>query len=177
MINQLSKKFFRIYRNFIIQISVLILCGCSNHQLAAKYELSMPLLATPGILNNAASEAGLSIVALHLGSGTLMAEIASTPLQTASGLAFRTILGADQAMLFTYQTPHKVAFHMKDTLLSLSAAYIDSMGTILEIHNLEPGVEAPVVSRSDAVRFVLEVNRGWFEKHQVIIGDRVYLEK
>jgi uncharacterized membrane protein (UPF0127 family) len=114
---------------------------------------------------------------LQLNGHRLAAEIASTPMQAAAGLALRTRLAPDGAMLFIYPTPHRVVFHMKDTYIPLSIAYIDSLGGILEIHELTPGVETPVGSISTAVRFALEVNRGWFEMNGVTTGSRIFVEQ
>jgi uncharacterized membrane protein (UPF0127 family) len=120
---------------------------------------------------------GLPLVGLRLGKGRLTAEIASTPVQAATGLAFRSTLAPDSAMLFTYQAPHKVVFSMEGTSIPLSIAYIDSTGIILEIHDLPVGDKAPVISGSDAVRFVLETNRGWFDKNRIVPGTRVYIDE
>lgn len=155
----------------------LMLGGCGKPVLFGNRELTMPLLKASGTLDNPASAAGLPLVKLRLGNGLLVAEIAATPAQAAVGLAFRAGLAPGNAMLFTYPTPHKVVFHMKDTCIPLSAAYIDSMGNVLEIHDMKPGGETPVVSGSNAVRFVLEVNRGWFERNGVASGSRIYVER
>lgn len=146
---------------------VLVLSGCAS----APRELSLSALD--------ASEpvAGTGTMKLRLGSGRLTAELASTPLQAAMGLAFRTSLPWDRAMLFVYSAPHRTSFYMKNTSIPLSVAYIDSSGTVLEIHDLSPGDETPVVSRTDNVQFVLEVNWGWFRINDVTTGSRVFVER
>ncbi|OGU14032.1 MAG: hypothetical protein A2076_09305 [Geobacteraceae bacterium GWC2_53_11] len=128
-------------------------------------------------LDASESVAGTGTVKLGLGSGRLTAELASTPLQAATGLAFRTSLPWDRAMLFVYSAPHRASFYMKNTSIPLSGAYIDSNGTVLEIHDLNPGNETPVVSRTNNVQFVLEVNWGWFRINDVTTGSRVFVER
>lgn len=113
------------------------------------------------------------MVELSAGSGRLAAEVARTPLQAATGLMYRARLAPDGAMLFVNSAPQRVAFHMKDTRMPLSCAFIDSSGAVLEIYAMLPGNEKPVVSASDDVRFVLEVNRGWLERHGVAVGSRI----
>lgn len=125
------------------------------------------------VVKKSGSSAGLPTVRLQLGRAELRAEVAHTPLQKASGLAFRTSLDPNGAMLFTNAVPQRVVYYTKDTLIPLSCAYLDADGIILEIHDMHPRDVRRVVSRSDRVRFVLEVNRGWFEAHGVIPGDRV----
>lgn len=121
------------------------------------------------------SAAGLSTVRLRIGSAELTAEIARTPLQKASGLAFRTTLAPDAAMIFTNDMPQRVVYYTRDTMIPLSCAYIDANGIILEIHDMQPRDSRPIISKSDRVQFVLEVNRGWFERHGVSAGAQVQL--
>ena len=49
-------------------------------------------------------------------------------------------------------------------------AYVDSEGAILELHDLEPLNETPVPAASDNVQYVLEMNRGWFKRHNIGVG-------
>jgi uncharacterized membrane protein (UPF0127 family) len=76
-------------------------------------------------------------------------------------------------MLFIYPFPRRVSFYMRNTLIPLSCAYIDGQGIIREIYAMEPGDETPITSRSDAIQFVLEVNRGWFEANNIGPGASV----
>lgn len=157
----------RMLRGCAAAACVLILSGCAS----GTRELSLPAL------DASESAAGTGAVKLRLGTGSLTAELASTPLQAATGLAFRTSLPWDRAMLFVYSVPHRASFYMKNTFVPLSGAYIDGSGTVLEIHDLKPGDETPVVSRTDNVQFVLEVNRGWFWINGVTAGSRIYVER
>lgn len=151
----------------------LLMSGC----VSGPRELSLADLISSGSPTRDWAESGLPLVKLRLGSGALTAEVASTPLQAATGLAFRTSLVWDRAMLFVSTSPHRASFHMKNTSIPLSGAYIDSSGTVLEIHDLKPGDETPVVSRTDNVQFVLEVNWGWFRINDVTPGSRIYVER
>jgi uncharacterized membrane protein (UPF0127 family) len=100
----------------------------------------------------------------------LKAEIARTADQIRTGMMFRESIGEDEGMLFVFHRPHRASFWMKNVTVELSAAYIDSEGRILEIHELVPGEEEPVEAASAQVKFVLETSRGWFERHQVRPG-------
>jgi uncharacterized membrane protein (UPF0127 family) len=107
---------------------------------------------------------------LFIGKHQISAELARTVRQIQTGMMFRKEIGEDEAMLFVFARPYRASFWMKNVTVSLSVAYIDSEGRILEIHPLEPGVEAPVVAGSDQVQFVLETARGWFERHDIEVG-------
>lgn len=134
--------------------------------------LSAATLSETGIIVRY-DPSGLPTVRLRAGDGTLTAEIASTRIQRTSGLASRASLPEDRGMLFVNQTPQLVVYNSRDTLIPLSSAYIDQDGTILEIHHMQPNDLSPVISRSDRIKFVLEVNRGWFERHRVTVGSRL----
>jgi uncharacterized membrane protein (UPF0127 family) len=75
-------------------------------------------------------------------------------------------------MLFIFDRDEILSFWMKNTLVSLSIAYISSEGKIVEIHDLEPGNLNPVRS-SRSVRYALEVPRGWFTRTGLGPGDRL----
>jgi uncharacterized membrane protein (UPF0127 family) len=61
---------------------------------------------------------------------------------------------------------------MKNTLIPLSAAFIDAHGRILNIVDMQPGSEAYHCSAAPA-QYVLEMNLGWFERNDVASGDTV----
>ena len=103
---------------------------------------------------------------------TLVTEFAANLDSHMCGLAFRHILPADQGMLFAYAQDQIIGFWMKNTFITLSIAFLDVDGEILEIHNMDP--DDPThhyISRLPA-RYALEVNQGWFDKNGVVIGDR-----
>ena len=61
---------------------------------------------------------------------------------------------------------------MKNTKIPLSLAYIDKDYKITEILDLEPFDLSGKVSKK-RVCLVLEVNKGWFEKNKIKVGDVV----
>lgn len=128
-----------------------------------------------------ASVAALPKITLHIGKVELKAEIAATPAEEERGLMFRTSLGDNDGMIFLLQpAPQTAEFWMKNTLIPLSVAYIGKNGTILEIHDMQPG--DPTVpdnqlprtrSDSDQVYFALETNLHWFSLNGVKVGDKI----
>lgn len=117
--------------------------------------------------------AGLPITVLQVGPKALKVEIARTQAQREAGLMHRRALGADEGMLFLYNEPQQMMMYMKDTHIPLSIAFIDSKGVILEVRDMEPMDETPVMSASRQVRFALETNRGWFAKNGIAPGATV----
>lgn len=109
---------------------------------------------------------------LSVGSATMTAEIAKTPVEREKGLMFRKSLPDGRGMLFVFESDERLAFWMKNTLVPLSIAYIASDGTIREILDMEPGSLASVPSQH-AVRYALEVPQGWFSRAGVRVGDMV----
>jgi uncharacterized membrane protein (UPF0127 family) len=118
----------------------------------------------------------LPTVKLWIGPKAMLAEVARTPTQIATGMMFRKEMAADDGMIFVFAQPHRASFCMRNTIIPLSCAYIDSEGVILEIHDLKPKDETPVLASSDNVRYVLETNQGWFEKNQIKPGTVIATE-
>lgn len=135
--------------------------------------------ATPSAATNqvgGAPQPKLPTVKLWLGAKEIIAEMATTDAQRMAGMMFRTQMGEDEGMLFAFPRPHRTGFWMKNTLIPLSCAYLDSEGEILEIHDMVPKNETPIVAGSDRIVFVLETNKGWFERNKIGVGTVVRTE-
>ncbi len=101
-------------------------------------------------------------------------ELAATPERRGWGLQGRAGLGPEEGMLFFFERPLRPQFAMKAVSFPLALAFIRADGTIAEIHRMDPGDRRGVES-SVPVNYVLEMERGWFERHGVEPGDRVAL--
>jgi uncharacterized protein len=109
-------------------------------------------------------------------------ELAATADQRAYGLMERPSLPPEQGMLFTYASPQppESGFWMYRTLIPLEIAFLDGEGGILAILEMEP-CEAttprlcPIYSPGMPYVSALEVNRGFFGRFGVGVGDRVRL--
>ncbi len=121
----------------------------------------------------------LQTMKIYLGAETLDAELALTPSEQQTGMMFRTNVTDESAMLFVLpqalQAPN--GFWMTNCPVSLSAAYIGPDGLIEEIHHLEKNDNTPVVATNDNIIFVLEVNDGWFARHNINPGTVIRTEK
>jgi uncharacterized membrane protein (UPF0127 family) len=106
----------------------------------------------------------------------LQVELALSAEEQAQGLMYRESLDDGQGMLFVFDRDKPASFWMKNTFVPLSIAYINSDGTILEIHDMRPE-DLSLVRSSRSVRYALEVPRGWFDRAGIGPGDRVLIER
>jgi uncharacterized membrane protein (UPF0127 family) len=106
---------------------------------------------------------------------TLIVELAMTPSERACGLSHRASLQEHHGMLFVYSSPKPLSYWMKDTKIPLSIAFIEDTGRILSIQKMTPMQSTERYRSPKPVRYALEVNQGWFAKHNIGIGDIVDL--
>jgi uncharacterized membrane protein (UPF0127 family) len=107
---------------------------------------------------------------LFVGAQELEAEIAASVTEIATGMMYRTNMTDAEGMLFLFAMPGPRSFYMRNCVVPLSAAYIDDQGVIDEIIDLHPGIETPVPSKSDRIKYVLEVPQGWFKRYNISTG-------
>ena len=128
--------------------------------------LSAPVSAQNGMPTEAQR---LPVTGLRAGMHLIQAEIAQTPREHAIGLMFRTEMGANEGMIFAFPKEAKQCFWMKNTLIPLAVAFVDDKGEIVNLDEMQAQTEAPHCS-TRPVRFVLEMNKGWFIKHGIKVG-------
>ena len=114
----------------------------------------------------------LASIRLQAGIHNISAELASTPQQREIGLMNRTSMGANEGMLFVFERLAQQCFWMKNTLIPLSIAFIADDGSIVNIDSMKPQALDPHCS-DKPVRFVLEMNEGWFAKRGIKAGTKV----
>ena len=114
----------------------------------------------------------LDPVRLNAGIHNITAELAWTPQQREIGLMFRTAMPANDGMLFVFEQPAKQCFWMRNTLIPLSVAFIEDDGTVVNIDDMKPQTLDSHCS-AKPVRFVLEMNEGWFAKRGIKAGSRL----
>ena len=114
----------------------------------------------------------LAQVRLNAGIHNINAELASTPQQREIGLMFRSVMPANDGMLFVFEQPSQQCFWMKNTLIPLSIAFIGDDGSVVNIDDMKPQTLDSHCS-AKPVRFVLEMNEGWFAKRGIKAGSRL----
>lgn len=121
---------------------------------------------------------------IHIRTGSdvvqVEVEVARTPAQRATGLMERAYLAPDEGMLFVFESdrPGHASFHMANTRIPLDIAFVDNHGRIVSIMSMEPCDSAvvafcPRYAPGTEYRFALEVNRGYFSRHGIAVGDRL----
>lgn len=153
--------------------AALLTVGCQEEKPASVMAASPGSTAPPRTASlppraeSGTPQPKLQTVKVWVGTNEITAEIASTLSQIQTGMMWRTNMAEMEGMLFVMPQAQQVSFYMRNTLLPLSCAYIDPEGRILEIYDMKPRDETPVPSKADNILYVLEMNQGWFARHNV----------
>lgn len=134
------------------------------------------LLAWLAMAPLAMAQASQDTPQLHLPRTTLQAgmfqidaQVAHTPEQRSIGLMHRRGMPQHEGMLFVFEHAAIQCFWMKNTPSPLTAAFVADDGTIVNLADMQPLSEDSHCS-AKPVRFVLEMNQGWFSKRNVKAG-------
>ena len=106
---------------------------------------------------------------LTAGMHVLDVQLAQTAEQRQIGLMWRKEMPQHEGMLFVFEQPATQCFWMRNTLIPLSAAFLADDGSIVNIADMKPQSDDSHCSEKP-VRFVLEMNQGWFAKRQLKAG-------
>lgn len=135
----------------------------------ATFFLILALLFPGSSFAQGAPQMNLPRVKLTAGMYLMDTQVAATPEQRATGLMFRREMPPTEGMLFVFEQAAEQCFWMKNTLLPLTAAFVADDGTIV---NLADMAQQTTDSHCSAkpVRFVLEMNQGWFAQKGIKAG-------
>jgi uncharacterized protein len=113
----------------------------------------------------------LQLPRAKLGAGmhVLDVQLAQTSEQRQIGLMWRKEMPQHEGMLFVFEQATTQCFWMRNTLIPLSAAFLADDGTIVNIADMKPQSDDSHCSEKP-VRYVLEMNVGWFAKRQIKAG-------
>ena len=136
--------------------------------------LSSSLLLLVSLTSHAQDAPQLDLERVKLTSGMhrIDAQVAATPEQRQTGLMHRKNMPQHEGMIFVFDQPAKQCFWMKNTLIPLSAAFLSDDGTIVNIEDMKPLVLDGHCS-AQPVRYVLEMNKGWFAKKGIKAGSKL----
>ena len=140
--------------------------GFRSHAIVFAALIALLAIAIP------ASADPLLTYPLRVGEHSLRAEVADTPETRRRGLMFRNRLPESAGMIFIFPNEQRISMWMKNTLIPLSVAFIDSNGRITNIEQMQPGSKQ-THSSSRPARFALEMNQGWFKERGIKSGDVV----
>ena len=148
--------------------------GVSMPSLATRlprHILATLALATAAVTSNAQDGPQLNLprVTLSAGMYQIDAQVAQQPHEQQIGLMHRKEMPQQEGMLFISPEPRPQCFWMKNTLLPLTAAFVDDDGTIVNLADMKPQTTDTHCSVKP-VRYVLEMNQGWFAKKNIKAG-------
>lgn len=119
-----------------------------------------------------APQTDLQRIKITAGMHQIDAQVALTPEQRQIGLMFRKEMPQHEGMLFVFEQPAGQCFWMKNTLLPLTAAFVADDGTIVNLADMKPQTTNSHCS-AQPVRYVLEMNQGWFAKRGIKAGSKL----
>ena len=134
--------------------------------------LSLSLWASGPALAQDEPQLKLQRTTLSAGMYQINAQLALTPEQRQTGLMFRKEMPQSEGMLFVFDQVAQQCFWMRNTLLPLTAAFLADDGTIVNLADMKPQTTDSHCS-AQPVRYVLEMNQGWFAKKGLKAGSRL----
>ena len=139
---------------------------------AALTGAAMTLAAAGAAAEGQGVPQNLPTVKLSVGMHQIQAMVASTPSQRQTGLMYRKDMAQHEGMLFIFEQPTQQCFWMRNTLLPLAIAFIADDGTVVNTDEMKPQTDDSHCS-AKPVRYVLEMNQGWFDKKGVKPGAKI----
>ena len=131
--------------------------------------LALAALTLAGAAHADEPQMNLPRVKLTAGMHAIDAQVAATHQQRMTGLMFRKEMPQNEGMLFVFEAPGQQCFWMKNTLLPLTAAFVADDGRIVNLVDMKPQTTDNHCSE-EPVRYVLEMNQGWFAKKNIKKG-------
>ena len=102
------------------------------------------------------------LLELSAGIYRLRVEVVNTYETRAQGLMFRKGLATNSGMLFVFDQTAKHCMWMRNTPITLSVAFVDEQGRIINVEEMLPQTEDNHCAAKPA-KFALEMNANWFK--------------
>ena len=109
---------------------------------------------------------------IRAGMFNIDAQVAATSDTRATGLMWRRGMPQHEGMLFVFEQPATQCFWMRNTPSPLTAAFVAEDGTIVNLADMSPLSDDSHCS-AKPVRFVLEMNQGWFAQRGIKAGSKL----
>ncbi|MDM0112432.1 DUF192 domain-containing protein [Variovorax sp. J22R133] len=127
------------------------------------------LLPVTSALAQGEPQMNLQRVQISAGMYKIDAQVAASPIERQVGLMFRKEMPQQEGMLFVFEQAAPQCFWMKNTILPLTAAFVADDGRIVNLVDMKPQTTDSHCSE-EPVRYVLEMNQGWFVKKNIKKG-------
>lgn len=109
---------------------------------------------------------------IRAGMFNIDAQVAATPETRSTGLMWRRGMPQHEGMLFVFEQAAAQCFWMRNTPSPLTAAFVADDGTIVNLADMSPLSDDSHCS-AKPVRFVLEMNQGWFAQRGIKAGSKL----
>lgn len=113
---------------------------------------------------------------IKLNGQILTVEIAKSDAQHERGLMYRKSLPENGGMLFIFAAEGLRYFWMKNTYIDLSIGYFDKNKSLVDIQEMTATsmmeTRPPPYPSAKPAMYALEMNKGWFAKNKVKIGQK-----
>jgi len=112
---------------------------------------------------------------VKIGDAAVNAEIADNSFKKMRGLMFRKSLGEIDGMIFPFDKEDYYGFWMMNTTIPLDMIWINSSKQVVYIQkNAQPCMitSCPVYKNDKPAMYVLEVNAGFTDKHNIEVGTK-----
>ncbi len=151
---------------YLFIVIVVLLSGCVFKEVRNQ---SSPMSA---VQDDNSKEAGKTV---KINDREIKVEIADTPESQYKGLSFKENLCVDCGMLFKFSEKSEKTFVMRNMNFPLDIIFIDDEKIVKIEKNLKPEGENPknFYNSSAPVDYVLEVNAGYVDSHNIKIGDKI----
>ena len=112
-----------------------------------------------------------------IGNVKVTVEMANTYESRTKGLMFRDPLPENHGMLFVFDNQGNHPFWMMNMKFNLDIIWMDSKGEVVYVaKNIPPcGVPCSTVDPQTDAKYVLEVNAGFVDKHQIDNGSIIHI--
>ena len=151
-------------RGFAVALlAIALLTGCGDAKRS-----TAPAVAAPKSVSE--------IFSIKVGEKIVRMQLAVLDVEQQQGLMDRRDLGRDDGMLFLYVRPQRMSFWMHNTPTPLDIGFFDSSGVLREIYPMQPFDETTIASRSEELRYALEMNQGWYRDNGVKPGAQLELK-
>jgi uncharacterized membrane protein (UPF0127 family) len=106
--------------------------------------------------------------------GAVSVTIADDPQERYTGLSDTESLGANEGMLFVYESPGRHTYVMRSMDFPIDIVYVAANGSITRIHHATVEADNENLTPYPGYgQYVLEVPYNWTVKRGVSVGDRV----
>ncbi|MBI4250760.1 DUF192 domain-containing protein [Candidatus Uhrbacteria bacterium] len=113
---------------------------------------------------------------LSVGSAKLNVEYANNLRKQLRGLSGRESLGENSGLFYSFQTPDFYTFWMRDMKFPIDIIWIGSDKRVVDVSkNVLPNSFPKTFTSQDKAQYVVEVNAGYADAHDITVGATVDL--